>query len=309
MKPIVTLTLNPSIDVSCQADTVRSVRKIRTIDQRIDPGGGGINAARVINELGGRSIAVYLSGGVTGGVFDDLVRTAGVRHWRIPIGGAVRVNQVVFERSSREEFRFTTEGPPVSEAEWRSCLDDLEVLQFDYLVASGSLPRGVPADFYVRVARIVADRGARLVIDSSGDALREALRHGVFLAKPSIGELEQAVGRSLREPQALDEAARELVGSGRVEVLAVTLGHEGALLATAAGTIRLRAPEVAVKSAVGAGDSFVGAMTLAFTQGRDVRDALALAVAAGTATAMTPGTHLCRRSDVEALYRRLRTEG
>ncbi len=309
MKPIVTLTLNPSIDVSCQADTVRSVRKVRTTEQRIDPGGGGINAARVINELGGRSIAVYLSGGAAGGVFDDLVRAAGVRHWRIPIGGTIRINQVVYERSSREEFRFTAEGPPVSEAEWRSCLDDLDILQFDYLVASGSLPRGVPADFYTRVARIVADRGARLVVDSSGDALREALRHGVFLAKPSIGEMEQFVGRSLREPQALDEAAKELVSSGGAEILAVTLGHEGALLATASGIVRLPAPEVAVKSAVGAGDSFVGAMTLALAQGRDVRDALTLAVATGSATAMTPGTQLCRRSDVDALYRRLRTGG
>lgn len=121
--------------------------------------------------------------------------------------------------------------------------------------------------------------------------------------------MEHFVGRSLREPQVLDEAAGQLIGSGRVEILAVTLGHEGALLATAAGAVRLRAPEVAVKSAVGAGDSFVGAMTLALVQGRDLRDALALAVAAGTATAMTPGTQLCRRSDVEALYQRLRTEG
>ena len=301
MTPIVTLTLNPSIDVSCQAETVRSIRKIRTTNQRTDPGGGGVNVARVINELGGRSLAVYLSGGTTGGVLDELVRGAGVRHWRIPIAGATRINQVVFERSSREEFRFTTEGPPVSEAEWRSCLDDLDLLRFDWLVASGSLPRGVPADFYARVARIAADRGARFVVDTSGDPLREALRHGVHLAKPSLGELEQYVGRSLRDPQALAEAAREVVGSGGAEILTVSLGHEGALLATASGTIRQRAPEVAVNSAVGAGDSFVGAMTLALAQGRAADDALAFAVAAGTATAMTPGTQLCRRSDVHAL--------
>ncbi|HYH17165.1 MAG TPA: 1-phosphofructokinase family hexose kinase [Azospirillum sp.] len=306
MKPVVTLTLNPSIDVSCQAETVRPVRKVRTMEERFDPGGGGINVARVINELGGRSLAVYLSGGPTGGVLDDLVRAAGVRHWRVPVAGATRINQVVFERASREEFRFTAEGPPVGEGEWRSCLDDLELLDFDCLVASGSLPRGVPTDVYARVARIVAGKGARLVVDTSGDALRAVLDHGVYLAKPSIGELEQVVGRPLRESQALEAAARDLVASGGAEILAVSLGHEGALLATASGTARLRAPEVAVKSAVGAGDSFVGAMTLALVQGRSPDDALALAVAAGTATAMTPGTQLCRRTDVEALYQRLR---
>lgn len=306
MKPILTLTPNPSIDVSCQANTVRSVHKVRTTDQRTDPGGGGINVARVVNELGGRSMAIYLSGGSTGAVLDDLVRAAGVRHWRIPIAGATRINQVVFERSSHEEYRFTTEGPPVSEAEWRTCLDDLELLDFDWMVASGSLPRGVPADFYAQVARIAADKGARLAVDTSGDALTAVLRHGVHLAKPSIGELEQVVGHSLRDPRALDAAARDLIASGGAELLAVSLGHEGALLATASGTVRVRAPEVAVKSAVGAGDSFLGAMVLALAQGRAPDDALMLAVAAGTATAMTPGTQLCRRTDVDAMHRRLR---
>ncbi|HEY0836037.1 MAG TPA: 1-phosphofructokinase family hexose kinase [Azospirillum sp.] len=309
MKPIVTLTPNPAIDVSCQAEAVRSVRKIRTTGERFDPGGGGINVARVINELGGRSLAVYLSGGPTGAVLDDLVRAAGVRHWRIPIAGATRINQVVFERSSREEFRFTAEGAAVTEAEWRCCLDDLDLLDFDCLVASGSLPRGVPTDFYAMVARVAAAKGARFVVDTSGEPLRAVLGHGVHLAKPSVGELEQAVGRSLRDPQSLEAAARELVASGGAEILAVSLGAEGALLATASGVARLRAPEVAVKSAVGAGDSFVGAMTLALIQGRSPDDALALAVAAGTATAMTPGTQLCRRTDVDALYQRLRPAG
>jgi 6-phosphofructokinase 2 len=111
MKPIVTLTLNPSIDAATQVETVRPTRKVSTFDARYDPGGGGINVARVINELGGRSVAVYLAGGLTGGVLDDMVKRAGVRHWTVPIGGLARVSHVVHELSTGKEFRFTPKVP------------------------------------------------------------------------------------------------------------------------------------------------------------------------------------------------------
>jgi 6-phosphofructokinase 2 len=306
MKPIVTLTLNPSIDAASQAETVRPTRKVRTFRERYDPGGGGINVARVINELGGRSLAVYLAGGLTGGVFDDMVKRAGVRHWTVPIAGLTRVSHSVHELSTGKEFRFTPEGPEILEAEWRTCLEQLAMLEFDYLVASGSLPHGVPEDFYQIAAGIAATKRAKFILDTSGPALKAAFGHGVHLAKPSLGELEGVIGRDLKDADALKSAAQELVLSGAVEILAVTMGHEGALLFTAAGVEHLRAPEVEVKSAVGAGDSFVAAMTLGLAQGRPVDEAFAFGVAAGTATVTTIGTELCRREDVEALYQRVR---
>lgn len=302
MKPIVTLTLNPSIDAAAKAETVRPIRKVRTSEERYDPGGGGINAARVINELGGRSLALYLAGGLTGGVLDDMVERAGVRHWTLPIRGLTRVSHVVHELATGNEFRFTPEGPEVLEEEWRACLEQLSMVEFDCLVASGSLPRGVPEDFYRLVAEIAAAKRARFVLDTSGPALKAALGHGIHLAKPSLGELEGVVGRDLKDPATLQSAAEDLVRSGAVEILAVTMGHEGALLASAAGNRRLRAPRVEVRSAVGAGDSFVAAMTLGLARGHPIEEAFALGVAAGTATVMTIGTELCRRADVERLY-------
>lgn len=307
MKPIVTLTLNPTIDASTQAQTVHPTRKVRTFEERYDPGGGGINVARVINELGGRSLAVYLAGGLTGDVLDDMVKRAGVRHWTVPIGGLTRVSHVVHELSTGKEFRFTPEGPEVSEAEWRTCLDQLAMLEFDYLVASGSLPRGVPEDFYPLTAGIAEAKGAKFVLDTSGPALKATFGHGVHLAKPSLGELESVVGRKLRTHDEQCSAARDLIQSGAVEILAVTLGHEGALLVSADATLRLAAPEVEVRSAVGAGDSFLGAMTLALSRGRPLEDAFALGIAAGTATVTSVGTELCRRADVQALYERIRS--
>jgi 6-phosphofructokinase 2 len=308
MKSIVTLTLNPAIDSSCQADEVRPVHKIRTFEERYDPGGGGVNVARVIRELGGAPMAVYLAGGLTGQAFTHMIDAIGLQHRAIPIRGFTRVSHTVYERSSGQEYRFVPQGPEIHEDEWQACLRELEGVDFDYLVASGSLPKGVPHDFYARIARMVSAQGARFVVDTSGAALKQTLEAGVYLVKPNLRELESVVGRSLPARAEQEEAARQLVARGQAEIVTVSLGADGALLATTAGCQRLRAPKVKPRSAVGAGDSFVGAMTLGLAQGRTPEDAFAVAVATGTATVLTMGTELCRREDVERIYRQIKAE-
>ena len=308
MKPIVTLTLNPAIDASCEAEEVRPIHKIRTSMERYHPGGGGINVARVIRELGGDAIAVYLAGGMTGRVLDELVDATGLPRRTIPIEEDTRISYMVYERSSGKEYRFVPQGPELRRQEWQACLAELAALDFDCLVASGSVPEGPPADFHVEVAELVAGKGGRLVLDTSGEALRRALDHGVYLIKPNLRELEAAVGRSVREPAEQEQAARELVERGSAEIVTVSLGAEGALLATSAGCCRLRAPKIEPKSAVGAGDSFVAAMTYGLAAGRSPEDAFMLALAAGTAAVLTKGTELCRREDVERIYREIQAE-
>lgn len=309
MKPIVTLTLNPSIDGSSEAETVRPIRKVRTSNERYEPGGGGINVTRVIRELGGSSLALYLAGGVTGSVLEDLLTRNGIGGNRIPIRDHTRVSHTVFERTTRLEYRFVPEGPEVRPSEWQDCLAALGALECEYLVASGSIPRGVPADFYARVAAVAREKGVKFILDTSGQALRETIAvGGIHFAKPSLGEFEQFVGRSLRDAGGLEEAAMDVVRSGRVELLAVTMGHEGALLAQASGTLRLPALKADVRSAVGAGDSFVAAMTLALARGAAPEEALRWGVAAGTAAVLTPGTGLCRREDVERLVVKISQE-
>jgi 6-phosphofructokinase 2 len=298
-KRIFTLTLNPAVDASCSTRRVRPLNKVRTTNERFDPGGGGINVARVVNELGGRSFAVFLAGGTPGDVLEDEVHRAGVLHHRIAIGEPTRVSHVVYEEETGQEFRFTPEGPTITENEWHEALAFLELLDIDYLVASGSLPRGIPDDVYAHLAREVKDRGGRLLLDTSGPALAAAVKEGVFLAKPSRGEFSALVGKNLDDRKDLEAAAREVVDSGKIEMLAITLGHEGALLATADGGIHwLHPPEVEAKSAVGAGDSFVGGIVHGLSTGESVERAFALGVAAGTATVLTSGTELCRKADV-----------
>lgn len=305
MKAIITLTLNPTIDGSASAEVIQPLRKIRTSDERYHPGGGGINVARVIEELGGKACALYLAGGATGAILDDLLRSTGIAARRIAIKGYTRIAHTVFERSSGQEFRFVPEGPEVSADEWESCLAALDRLDFDFVVASGSLPRGLPASAYARVVDIAARKGAKVILDTSGPALKATLAKGVFLIKPNLRELEELTGRVLTDTKAQVSAARSLISTGATEIVALTLGSGGAVLVSMDEVWQVAVPPVVAQSAVGAGDSFLGGVTLALAQGECLRSVLASGVAAGTAAVLSPGAELSRKADVVRLYAEL----
>ena len=302
---IVTLTLNPALDLATSAETVRPTHKIRTFGEHLDAGGGGVNVARVAHVLGGAVAAILLAGGATGQLVGEMLTEQGVAHRIVPTRGRTRISVTVIEQSSGLEYRFVPEGPEVTEAEWRAALDRLEEVPGDWLVASGSLPRGVPVSIYADVARSAARRGVRFVLDTSGAALSAALGSGIALLKPSLGELEGLLGRRLSDPAAQDAEAAALVRSGAAGMVALTLGREGAVLATRDGVVRLKASATQVQSAVGAGDSFLAAMTLALARDAAPTEALAWGVAAGTAATGGIGTARLVRADVEARYRAL----
>jgi 6-phosphofructokinase 2 len=302
---ILTLTLNPTVDIASDAPAVRPIHKIRTTNETFDPGGGGVNVARVLRELGGDTLAVVLAGGVSGHLLVELLAEGGVPHQAIPIAGRTRMSHTVHDLAARQEYRFVPEGPALAEAEWQAALAALEAAEADWIVASGSLPRGVPEDFYARAAAIAARRGQRFVLDSSGAPLRAALGSGLALIKPSRGEFEALVGRPLPDAEAQAAAALDLVRRGAVGLVAVTLGHEGALLAEPAGVLRLPALEVQALGAVGAGDSFLAAMVLSLSRGEPPREAFAWGMAAGAAAVMRPGTAHPRQADVVALRQRI----
>jgi 6-phosphofructokinase 2 len=303
MTAILTISLNPAVDFSGEAHSVRHTRKVRTVNERYDPGGGGINVARVIATLGGEAEALFVAGGEIGSLLDRRLQQEGIRRRLIPIAGQTRISFTVREQSTGLEYRFVPKGPAARADELEPCVDAVAAHEGDYVVASGSLPAGAPPDVYARMAESAAARGARFVLDSSGDGLRTTLQQSrVFLVKPSIGELEQFVGQKLDE-DGVRQAAVDLVTRGAAELVAVTLGAEGALLASAKGILRVPALHVRVRSAVGAGDSFLAAMTWGLSQGKALEDAFRLGIAAGAAAVMTPGTELCRRDDVLELYR------
>lgn len=303
MKPIVTLTINPTIDLATTVETVTPEHKLRCDPERRDPGGGGLNVARVVQELGGESLALYPRGGPTGELLEHLLAQKGLKRWSIGISGHTRENFTVAERHGKREFRFVMPGPTLSEKEWQAFLDAVSVVAADaeYIVASGSLAPGVPVDFYARVARVARKQNARLVLDTSGEPLRAALEEGVFFAKPNRKEFRDMMGAQVEDLDAMAAVARGFLDKGRAEILVVSMGADGALLTTRQGQIRATPPPVETHSSVGAGDSFVGGMTLGLARGLSPEEAFRCGIAAGTAALLSRGTELCRRADTEIL--------
>jgi len=304
MKTIVTMTLNPAIDKSSSVDHVVPERKLYCKPPLFEPGGGGVNVSRAIKKLGGKSLLLYPAGGLTGKRLQQLLDEEGLDHRPLPIVGMIRESLVILEESTGQQYRFGMPGPKLKKIEWESFLQKLAVIAPppDYVVASGSLPPGVPPDFYAQVARVGKKKGTKTIVDVSGKALKEALEEGVFLIKPNVREFRELVGEEIKEESQIKAEAQKMVKSGRCEVLVISLGAAGALAVSEDFAEHILPPTVPIVSKVGAGDSMVAGIALSLARGNPLRESVLFGVAAGTAAVMTPGTELCRREDAERLY-------
>lgn len=311
MPTIVTLTANPALDKSAEADHVMPEHKLRCRNLQQEPGGGGINVARAIKKLGGEAVAYFFSGGASGQVLQGLLDAEAVTHQPVPISNPVRESLTIYETSTTLQYRFNMPGPTVTATEWEACLSTMGQLQPrpDYLVASGSLPPGMPGDFYARLAQMAKREGIRMVLDTStSEALHLALEEGVFLIKPNLREFRFLADSDLEREADQEAFAREMVAKQQSQVVVVSLGAAGVLLISKDGCERLRAPTVPIKSKVGAGDSTVAGIVLALARNRSLREAVQFGVAAGAAAVMTPGSELCRLEDTEKLHQTIRDE-
>jgi 6-phosphofructokinase 2 len=318
MQGILTLTMNPALDVSTEVDHVEPEHKLRCAESQTHPGGGGINVARVMHRLGADCLALYPSGGLTGQTLTQLLHQEGVPTRVTAMAGETRQSFSAHEACSGKDYRFVLPGPRLSEAEWQVCLDEISVLRPACLVASGSLPPGVPDDFYARLARLLKTWQGRLALDSSGPALLQAVQEGVWLIKPSLRELQALTGLALPTLAERLAAARALIAQGRAQIVALSMGPEGALLVSASGAWHAEALQVPVASTIGAGDSFVGGLIWALSRttesvpagtpssaapagGQDLAEAFSWAMAAASAALLSSGTALCQAADVSRL--------
>jgi 6-phosphofructokinase 2 len=307
MKRILTLTINPAIDANCAVEAVFPDHKLRCAALCHEPGGGGVNVSRAIRNLGGESTVFYLAGGPSGQMFGMLLDREGLKHHAVAIEEWTRENFTVMESTSGQQYRFVMPGPDVTAEEWNACLERIAGIEPmpEFVVVSGSLPPGVPADFYARLAKRVCAKGSRFIVDTSGAALSESLRGRVYLVKPSMRELRGLVGRELSHESEQDDAAMQIVKSGQAEIVVVSIGAGGVLLATAEGCERIPSPSVSVKSKVGAGDSMVAGIVLSLARDMSIRDAVRFGIACGAAAVMMPGTQLCRGKDAERLFSKI----
>jgi 6-phosphofructokinase 2 len=300
---ICTLTMNPAIDKNMRVGEVHPDRKLRCDHIRIDAGGGGINVSRAIRELGGGSTAIYPAGGYTGGLLQNLLEHEAVDQEIIDVEGFTRESVTVSEMSTDRQYRFVTPGPSLAEGEWTSCLEALSAVTPTprFVVASGSLPPGVPEDFYAMASRVAQDLHARMIVDTSGAALQSVAKEGAFLFKPNRRELKALIGEYENEEER-DRAIIELIEAGRADYVVVSLSAEGALLASAEGVEHLPTPQVETRSRIGAGDSMTAGIVLYLAQGKPVRAAACFGLAAGSSAVTTPGTELCKRRTTENLF-------
>ncbi len=301
LPPIVTLTLNPALDVSTSVDRVVSRHKLRCDAPRVQAGGGGVNVARVVVALGGDAIPVYAVGGTTGDRYRMLLQQEGLPGIPIPIGGETRESISVVDRADHEQYRFVFPGPTLTNLECGQAVDAAAGLLVpgSWLVMSGSLPPGAPDDIVAHIIRVAHDHGARCAVDVSGTALAQAVAAGVDLVKPSLRELSELIGHELGTAPQQDLALEDLIARSGVGTIALTLGAEGAAIATRDGVERAPAFPVVERSTVGSGDAFLAAYLLRFMQGSSVADALRGALAAGAAVASMEGTGAPHRELVE----------
>ena len=307
MHKVITITLSPAVDKNTSVDKLVPEKKLSCLPPEYDPGGGGINVSKGLRKLGTDSLCLFPAGGASGTQLIKLMEETGVSCLPTEIRNPTRENFIVVESSTNQQFRF---GMPATELH----ADEIDALLTtltrhatgaDYIVASGAIPAGAGTDLFARIASVAKKANARLVVDTSGDALREVLEIGVFLVKPNLGELSKLYGTDTLDLGMVDEAAKELIKSGKCQAVAVSMGAQGAMLITAEDEIQVSAPLVKKMSTVGAGDSMVAGMVHALTLGQSFREVIQMGVACGTAATMNRGTELFKREDAEKLYQAL----
>ena len=305
---ILTVTLNPSLDEWMFLDTLRvgGLNRARAFARY--PGGKGINVSRVVHELGGQTVAVALAGGDDGAILSRLLTAQHIAHQFVSVPGSTRNNYEIQTTTPRALTQLNMPGPRVSSGVLARLTRVVSrcAVKAQAVVYSGSLPPGAPPSTYRRLITRLAAHQVLTVLDASGPALRHGLTARPWLIKPNRAEAEELVGRRLRTRAQVMRAAVALTQRGPAHVL-ISLGEEGAVLASAAAQRCwvAQAPAVRVQSTVGAGDSMVAGFVLGWLRTHALEEAFRWGMACGTATALTPGTELCHRADVERLSRRV----
>ncbi len=307
MPSIVTVTFNPANDKSTTIASLFPEKKMKCSSPVFEPGGGGLNVARAIKKLGGQATAIYFAGGYSGKFLVQLLNEEGIPSMVIETKNHTRENLIVLDSSSNLQYRFGMPGPFIYESEWRQFLEEIKKInEVSFIVASGSLPSGVPDSIFAQIADIAKTKNARFIVDTSGEGLKEAANEGVYLLKPNLGELCMLAGRKELTGKQVTDVAKELINNSKCEVIVVSMGTAGAIMVTKNEIVQMVPPPVKMKSTVGAGDSMVAGIVLSLSKNKTLLESVKYGVACGTAATMNPGTQLCKLEDAEKLFKEIR---
>lgn len=302
---ILTITLNPAVDKSSTVNHILPEKKLRCTQPVYEPGGGGINVSRGLERLGLASTALYPSGGRTGELLQELLKEENIDSLPVTVAAETRENFIVVDTANNNQYRFGMPGEPITGEEADALHDAiLNTSPFpDIAVISGSLPEGMEPTWLSRLVKELKAKNVKVVADTSGDALTEILKEGVYLLKPNLGELSKLTGKDELDNESADEAAKQLIDEGKAHIVAVSMGPQGAYLVTKDETIHVPAPSVKKLSTVGAGDSMVAGMVSVIAKGGSVTEMARMGVACGSAATMSKGTGLFTKENAEKLYK------
>ena len=304
MKPfdIVTITVNPALDKSAHFSGLVPEQKIRCEEPRYDAGGGGINVSKAISRLGGTSLAVFTSGGPMGKMLGELISKESIEYKTIEIQDWTRESFVAVDDNTNSQYRFSFPGPSIALTEKDKIIQTIQELKPKFLVVSGGLNKDLAVDFYQKIAEIAKESNVKMIVDTSGEALKKVLEAGVYMVKPNVGELAKLIGVERLELEEVNAAAKQIIAKGGAEIVVVSLGPQGAVLVTKDSYEFVPAPHVAKKSTVGAGDSMVGGMVWALSQNKSLKEVIRWGVACGSAATMNEGTQLFKGEDAKRLF-------
>ena len=299
---ITTVTLNPSLDRRITVDGLKVDESNRWTGLRLYAGGKGIDVSRAIHEMGSQTMAYGFIGGHGGRTLEILLDEEGVPFSFTPIEQETRTNFIVLDTRTSRQTIINAPGPRISKRELERFLKKLRGVypSPELMVASGSVPPGVPVDIYRTIVVEAKKRGIRTILDAADRWLEEGIKAKPFLIKPNVHEAEELLKTELPTEEAITKATLTLVKKG-IEIAVISRGKDGVIAASKNGVFKAVPPPVKVRSAVGAGDCTVAGFALKLAQGEPLIEACRLAVAMGTAAVLTPGTELCRKDDVEKL--------
>lgn len=299
---IVTITLNPCIDKSSKTPSLQPEAKLRCTEVKHEPGGGGINVSKALQRLAIPSVALFPAGGHNGNMLQELLEQEQLHFHAIDSNVETRENWIVVETQTQEQFRFTFPGRAVDAQSIITLIDAIRNFSPTYVVASGSLPPGLPDHFYGLIVKTAAAAGAKCIVDTSGAALQALKNKNAYLIKPNIGELQKMLNVESLEKNEVDDAAQQALMDGYAEMMVVSMGSEGAWLITKEEKHFVAAPKIEKKSTVGAGDSMVAGITQALQKNLSLKQVLCWGVACGSAATMNEGTELFKAADAKRLY-------
>ena len=306
---IYTLTLNPAVDRELTVPAMEFDSVLRASESRVDFGGKGFNVSRLLRGLEASSIAVGFLGGRAGELLQDGLQRLGIGTDFVWVSEETRTNVSIVTQLHEHYIKVNEKGPLVDEAKQSELLDKIDALakQGDWWVLAGSLPPGISDDFYARIVNILNKHEARAILDTSGESLKLGCVEKPYLVKPNADEAHSLTGLPVDTLSEIDAAALEIRRMGAQNVV-VSMGKAGALLNTSEGTWLTRSPKIEEKNPIGAGDSMVGGLVWALTQGIALKEALGWGVASGAATASLNGTEVGSRPLIEELFSQVQYE-